>query len=200
VIVPLVAMLDGCASAGQGLEHRRAIVWRDLLAVAPLVITGMLGGLLFLSTLDTAALHVGLGVMLVAYALFLLSGRRPSRPQPMAMAMALPFGAAGGLVSSLIGAGGPFYVIYLQLRRHGAQQFRATIAAIFVIDGLLRVTGYLVLDMLDAWILLAAASSLPVMALALYVGGHCHDRLALDKVQRLISLLLVASGLSLLVA
>ena len=40
--------------------------------------------------------------------------------------------------------------------------------------------------------------ALPVMAAALYAGGHIHSRISLKTFQRAISLLLVCSGLALL--
>jgi uncharacterized membrane protein YfcA len=103
-------------------------------------------------------------------------------------------------VSTLLGTGGPFYVIYLHLRNQGKLEFRATIAMIFLLDGAIRVLGYLYSGLLDTSILVAALAALPIMLASMQVGAYFHSKLSPDSIQRLISILLVGSGSLLLLS
>jgi uncharacterized membrane protein YfcA len=111
---------------------------------------------------------------------------------------AAPAGALGGLVGTLFGTGGPFYVIYLRLRQLDKTAFRATAATIFLIDGSSRIVGYFFSGFyeLDTMLLLAAA--LPVMIVGMYVGGHIHTNISQRTFQQAIGVLLVGSGMALL--
>jgi uncharacterized membrane protein YfcA len=112
--------------------------------------------------------------------------------------LAIPFGGIGGLISTLFGTGGPFYVIYLHLRALDKMAFRATVAAVFMIDGGIRIAGYAITGLIGSDILLMVLAGLPIMLLAMYAGGHVHTNISQRAFSRLISLLLVGSGLALL--
>jgi uncharacterized protein len=47
----------------------------------------------------------------------------------------------------LAGSGGPFYVIYLNLRNLEKTTFRATFASNFLIDGGIRLVAYVILGL-----------------------------------------------------
>jgi len=196
LVVPTVAMLDNVAAAGHGVQHRQGIVWRELLPLLPVTLLGVATGLYLLQHLDTKLLQQGMGGFLLLYALYMLSGLLPQRRRPLALA--LPFGMVGGLVSTLLGTGGPFYVIYLHLRGYGRVPFRATVAAVFLLDGAIRMLGYLFSGLLDSDLLIAVAVSLPVMLGALKLGGLLHQHISQQGMQRLISLLLLGSAVALL--
>jgi len=196
VVVPVMALLDYSAAAVHGIKHRERIVWRDLLPMLPFTLAGSLAALYLLHRVDTALLNTALGVFILSYALYTLSGLAPQRQH--ARGWALPLGGIGGLISTLFGTGGPFYVIYLHLRALDKMAFRATVAAMFLIDGGIRIAGYLVTGLLDWHALLLTAAGLPIMLVAMYAGGHLHTNISQRNFSRLISLLLVGSGLALL--
>lgn len=51
-------------------------------------------------------------------------------------------GTSGGLICTLFDTGGPFYVMYFKAHGLGKPAFRATFAAVFLIDGTGRLPGY----------------------------------------------------------
>jgi len=196
VVVPLMALLDYLAAATHGLRHRDAIQWRDLLPLLPFTLAGSLIALYLLHHADTEQLKGYLGGFVLLYALYSLSGLAPHSQH--SRGWAAPGGLLGGLVGTLFGTGGPFYVIYLHLRTLDKLAFRATVAAVFLIDGAIRLTGYVVTGLVDRDILLLMLAGLPVMLGAMYAGGHVHTTLSQRGFSRLISLLLLGSGLALL--
>lgn len=194
--VPVMALLDYSAATVHGVQHRERIRWRDLLPLLPFTLAGSMAALYLLHQVDTTQLNTALGSFVLLYALYSLSGLAPQREY--SRAWAAPLGAIGGLVSTLFGTGGPFYVIYLHLRALDKQAFRATIAAIFLIDGGIRIVGYLVTGLIDTRILLLALASLPIILIAMRLGERLHSNISQRNFAHLISLLLLGSGLALL--
>lgn len=196
IVVPLIGLLDYLASSSHGLRHRQGIVWRDIVPLLPFTLFGVGSALYLFKTLDGELLRTALGGFIVLYAFYSLlskgSGTQGSR------AWAAPAGVLGGLIGTLFGTGGPFYVIYLRLRHLDKTAFRATIATIFLIDGSSRIIGYFFSGFyqLDTMLLLAAA--LPVMGVGMYIGGHIHTTISPRTFQQAIGVLLIGSGLALL--
>lgn len=196
IVVPLVGLLDYLGSVGHGVKHRQAIRWREILPLLPFTFAGVLTALYLFKTVDAALLTKILGGFILLYALYSLSGLSPHGKG--SRRWALPAGGLGGLVGTLFGTGGPFYVIYFHLRGLDKHTFRATIATVFLIDGASRILGYAVSGFYGMNTLLLFAAALPVMVLGMYIGGHIHTNLSPRTFQHAIGLLLIGSGLALL--
>jgi len=196
IVVPMVGLLDYIASTSHGVKHRQAIQWRDIVPLLPFTFAGVLTALYLFKTLDGQLLRSALGGFIVLYAFYSLLSSGPAAHG--SRLWAAPAGALGGLIGTLFGTGGPFYVIYLRLRQLDKSAFRATAATIFLIDGSSRIIGYFFSGFyqLDTMILLAAA--LPVMVVGLYIGGHIHTTISQRSFQQAIGILLVCSGMALL--
>ncbi len=195
LVVPLVVLLDYLGSASQGLKNRARVAWRDLVPLLPFTIVGVLAALFLLDALDPLVLRRALGVFVLVYAVYQLSPLPPIRATRLS---SLPYGVLGGLVGTLFGTGGPFYVIYLSMRGLDKVALRASFAAWFMIDGTMRLAGYTAFGFLDADTLLKTALSLPFAGLGLYLGGRIHTGLSQDVFRRVISVLLLLSGCGLL--
>lgn len=102
------------------------------------------------------------------------------------------------MIGTLFGTGGPFYVIYLHYRGMDKTVFRATIAVIFLLDGAARIVGYAFSDFYNSDTLLLTLLSLPVMAIALYIGGYLHTNISQQTFKRAIAVTLLGSGIALL--
>jgi hypothetical protein len=196
VVVPMVGLLDYIASSGHGVKHRQAISWGDILPLLPFTLAGVLTALYLFRAIDAELLRTALGGFIVLYAFYTLLGRGPGLHG--SRLWAIPAGGFGGLIGTLFGTGGPFYVIYLRLRHLDKTPFRASVATIFLIDGSSRIVGYFFSGFysLDTMILVAVA--LPIMVLAMYIGGHIHTNISQATFQRAIGVLLVGSGMALL--
>lgn len=196
IVVPLVVFLDYVASASHGLKDRASIQWRQIFPLLPFTAIGVLAGLYLFKTIDSVMLAHALGVFVLLYALYTLLIR--SGEGQASVLWAGPAGALGGMVGTLFGTGGPFYVVYLKHRGLPKTQFRATFATIFLIDGAGRLAGYLLGGYFERDWLVLAALSLPVMGVGLYLGGQVHTSISQRAFQIAVSLLLMMSGVSLL--
>ena len=196
VAVPLVVFLDYVASATHGLKDRSHIQWREILPLLPFSAIGVLLGLYLFKAVDAVMLAHALGVFVLLFALYTLFIK--DAISSLSRRWAMPAGVLGGLVGTLFGTGGPFYVLYLKHRGLPKSQFRATFATIFLLDGAGRLTGYLGGGFFDRDWLVLAAGALPIMAAGLYFGGHIHTSISQRSFQVAVSSLLVISGFSLL--
>ncbi|MGE0080093.1 MAG: sulfite exporter TauE/SafE family protein [Thiohalomonadaceae bacterium] len=195
VVVPAVGLLDYLGSLTHGTRHRTAIRWRELLPLLPFTLLGVLAALYLFHTVDGDNLRRALGVFVLMYAIYTLTVR--SMPARGSRLWALPGGGLGGLVGTLFGTGGPFYVIYLGLRGLGKTEFRATIATIFLIDGAARIVGYLGAGFYGSEVLWLAGLALPLMAVGMFLGGRVHTGITQAQFQKAIGVLLLLSGTAL---
>ncbi len=196
LVVPMIGLLDYSASLAHGVNHRRSIQWSEIVPLLPFTLMGVLSALYIFKTGDADLLKQILGGFILLYALYSILGRNPHGQ--LSRRWSFIGGGFGGLVGTLFGTGGPFYVIYLQLRGLGKTAFRATIATIFMLDGAARIVGYGLSGFYSMDTMILVAVSLPVMAIAMVVGGHIHTTISPESFKRAIGLVLLGSGAALL--
>ena len=196
VAVPLVGFLDYTSSLTHSLKLRSDIQWKKILPLLPFTLMGVLFALYLFNTVDAQLLKKFLGGFIIIYALYTLLTIKPHSHS--SNLWAIPGGLIGGLVSTLFGTGGPFYVIYYQLQGLGKIAFRATIAATFFLDGTARIIAYSFNDFYSMDTIILIAVSLPIMAIAMYIGGHIHTNISHQTIQKGIGILLLFSGSALI--
>lgn len=195
-VVPCINVLDVIASLVHGWRHRQHTQWQELWPVLPFTATGVLIALYLMKSLHPAVLVHSLGIFILMFAAYNLVG--PEIQQHCSRKWAIMAGSLGGLIGTLFGTGGPLYVIYFQLRGLPKSMFRSTIATLFLLDGGLRFSGYVVSGFYNRSMLWWIAMALPVMALGMTIGGRIHTSISQRQFQRAIGVLLVISGIALL--
>jgi hypothetical protein len=171
------------------------VAWREQLWLIPFMVVGVLVGLWLLRVMSTGLLARILGGFVIVYAIYQmlpLPELRGSR------AAASYCGLLGGLVGTLFGTGGPFYVIYLNLRGLERLAFRATFAMNFLIDGGVRLAAFAAAGLFGRQTLGYLLAALPIAGAGLYVGGRIQTGLSQRAFQIVIRVLLLTSGLALL--
>lgn len=194
-IVPLLGLLSYSGTIAQSVQLRRQVMWRDVWPLLPFSLAGISLAVWLLVNLDPQLLVRGLALFVVAYSIYALLPIPDLRGSRW---WAIPAGSLGGIVGALFGTGGPFYVIYLKLRGLDKGQFRASIVLIFLVDGGVRIMGYALSGLYTTNVILMLLILLPVLVLAMLVGNHLHIKLNQVYFNRLISSLLLVSGVMLL--
>lgn len=196
IAVPVVVLLDLIGSGAQAINNRKHTDWQLLLPLIPVTIIGIALAAVFFKHIDTSLLTTYLGVFVMCFAVYQLLPVPDIHGGPM---MALPFGLLGGLIGTLFGTGGPFYVLYFSVRGIDKEEFRASYSVYFVLDGILRLGVYVFgLSLISTeWLPLLALALIP-FALGLYAGGKVHREIDPMLFKKLISLILVASGAALI--
>jgi uncharacterized protein len=196
-VVPLILLTYFTSSLVLGGLNVRLMAKDELRRVLPPGLIGVVLGTFLLLSLPKTPMLIGLGSLVIVFALrnLLLSA---AEPRPIATWWAWPAGLIGGTVSALFGTGGPPYVIYLTHRLFDKGRLRATFSGLFFIEGLARIVSFALAGLL-AWTQLRAyAFAMPVALVALWLGSHVHSRMSNAQMLKLISIILLGSGASLI--
>lgn len=196
-VIPLLVLLDFVAAFGNLLPSRQAVVGRELLRLLPCMAVGCTLGVVFLLRLHSQLLLLMMGLFLVAYAVYMLAVK--VKPARLAALWSVPMGTVGGLFGALFGSGGFLYAIYLSARLEDKQQVRATQSALISCSTLVRLMLFVVAGVYADFSLLALALCLlPAMAGGLWLGRRLTLRMSREAFVRLVTWLVLASGLTLL--
>jgi len=194
----LFALVDLCCALSVGLENPKNAVRSEWARLVPMILVGTALGVTLLVNLPRAAGMFLLGVFVVWYALYSLARRGP--PRLITARWAWLAGLAGGITSTLFGAGGPPYAIYLSQRGLTKEQFRATMGFATMTSISLRVAAFAITGLLlDPAVWLTALVVVPAGLLGLFVARRLYRRISRELLMRAVAIVLLASGSSLVV-
>ncbi|MBX3662013.1 MAG: sulfite exporter TauE/SafE family protein [Burkholderiales bacterium] len=198
--VPLCSLLVFVLFVILVIRDRREIVWEELRLLLPPTIAGALAGLWLFAVLDNRVLVLLLGVFLILYSAYMLAVSALGLPQlRCSQRWALPVGFTGAFFDTLFGGGGgTLVVIYINARGVSRAGFRATVAALWFAEMVARIGGYAWSGYYDRGTLLLFVLLLPLMWIATVVGERLGNRVSSDSFSRILALMLLASGVSLL--
>ncbi|MDA8110597.1 MAG: sulfite exporter TauE/SafE family protein [Betaproteobacteria bacterium] len=180
-----------------GLEAPRNVVRGEVARLVPALLAGTVLGVTLLVNLPRGDAMLALGAFVVAYALYALLARGPRRK--LRQGWSYVAGLAGGVTSTLFGAGGPPYAIYLSQRGLSKEAFRATLALTSVASISSRLFAFALTGLMShAMVWIAAAIALPAAWLGISIASHLFVRIRRETLMRAVALMLLASGGSLL--
>ena len=177
-------------------------VWRgfELRKLLPLVIGGLLGvplGAFLLQWLDPTLFRFALGVFLLIYCpLMLLLPADHSWPHGGRVADGAA-GFAGGVLGGLAGISGPVPTLWTTLRGWEKDTQRGVLQAFNIAMHVATLTAYTLSGSITAEIVVMFAWITPALAIPAVLGVLLFRRLAMRTFRRLILLLLLVSGLTL---
>jgi hypothetical protein len=195
----LLIVLCGLVTQGSGIWRvRHAIAWRTVL---PFIVGGAIGvaiGTALLTTVNQTTVRITMGVLLVLYSLYGLM--RPALgPVKGSVAADVGVGIANGLIGGLTGLGGIAVTIWCQLRggTKDAQRaiFQPVMFATFVMTAIsFAFAGAYTLETMKLY-----ALALPALILGIWCGLRLYGKLDDGTFRRVILVLLLAAGVSLIV-
>ena len=194
----MFTLLDCTSAMRIGLADPKSAVGAEWKRILPGIVVGTVVGMTLLVKLprDMAMGALGVFVLLIAASNIVRASAVRNVGQKWA-----PFaGIAGGVTSTLFGAGGPPYAIYLSRRNLSKEQYRATLAICTMFSISSRVVAFLLAGLLltpKPW--LWALAVLPASLGGLWVASRVFSRVSRDGLIRAIGVMLAASGISLLV-
>jgi uncharacterized protein len=193
----LFALVDLCCAAAVGFENPRKAVRAEWPRLVPMILVGTLLGVTLLVNLPRQAGMLLLGLFILAYSVYSLVRRETGRT--VSRHWAWLAGLAGGITSTIFGAGGPPYVIYLSRRGLTKEQFRATLGLTTLTSISLRVLAFLLTGLLlDPSVWVAAIVALPAALLGLFAAKKVYLWISREALMRAVAVLLLLSGSSLI--
>lgn len=194
----LFALMDLSNTLRIGLSDPHNALRAEWGRMVPMILLGTVTGVTVLVNLPRQAAMLALGIFVVAIAATTLA--RSSRLAVVGRGWAWIAGFAGGVTSTLFGAGGPPYAIYLSRRGLTKEQFRATLGRCTTISISLRVVAFLATGLLlDPSVWLAAAFTLPASWAGISIASRIFRALSTDMLMRAVGFMLAVSGASLVV-
>jgi uncharacterized protein len=198
MVVPMVALGSLVGQIVSVHSVRRDV---ERARLAPFIIGGALGvplGTLLLQQLSVPVFRTGVGIILVAYCSTMLwvtnlprvrSGGRPADGF---------IGFVAGVMNGLSALAGPPMILWCALRGWSKGVQRATFQPFFIFVQLLALGLFVWQGTLDLAVLRIFLWVGPVIVLSSWIGSRFARRFSDLRFQRLVFLLLVVSGLSLL--
>jgi uncharacterized membrane protein YfcA len=201
VVVPLSGLLVFVLFIFLSIRDRHSVIWRELKLLGPPTLLGVLGGLLLFRSLDNRLLLIMLGSFLLLYASYMLAVHAFGLPQfRCSERWAFPLGFTGAFFDTLFGGGGgTLVVIYMHARGIGRMEFRATLATLWFVEMIARITGYGFGGYYTRDVLLLVLLLLPVTWAGTWVGERLGNRVSPETFARILAGLLMLSGVTLLI-
>lgn len=194
----MFSILD-CTSAWRiGLHDPKSALRPEWGRILPGIVVGTVVGMTILVNLPRSVSMAALGVFVLAIAVSNIV--RASTVSMVRQAWAYAAGFGGGVTSTLFGAGGPPYAIYLSRRPITKEQYRATLGVCTMFSISLRLVAFFIAGPLQSatpW--LWALVALPTSFAGLWVASKAFARFSRDGLIRAIGFMLAASGISLIV-
>jgi uncharacterized membrane protein YfcA len=189
----LYALSDLSAALRVGFENPKNAVKAEWIRLVPMILVGTVLGVTALVNLPRAAGMFALGVFVFGYALYSLL-RHESR-KVVSAGWAWLAGLAGGITSTVFGAGGPPYAIYLSQRGLSKEQFRATMGFATLTSISLRVAAFLLTGLLlEPKVWLVALGVVPAALLGIAVARRVYFRISREQLLRAVALVLLVTG------
>jgi uncharacterized membrane protein YfcA len=194
----LYALVDLFSAAAVGFENPRNAVRAEWQRLAPGILAGTVVGVTLLVNLPRHAALLLLGLFVLSYAVYALAtrpGHRIVSPRWGWLA-----GLGGGITSTVFGAGGPPYVIYLSHRGLSKEAFRATLGLTTLTSISLRVVAFLITGLLLDWhVWLTALLAVPAALLGVHAARKIYFAVSREILMRAVAVVLLVSGSSLVI-
>lgn len=142
VAVPLAVALSILVALVAVIQDRREVQFESAKWLIVYALLGIPIGLGALVYADAYYVKLALGALIAGYAAYSLAARRTAHLERDSRAWLFACGLVSGVLGGAYGLNGPPLVVYGNLRRWSATQFRATLQAYFLPASVLGLAGY----------------------------------------------------------
>lgn len=199
IAVPLSVLVSVAIAGVVVVQDWKKIHFRSAGGLILFTLMGIPLGLLMLTHTDERIVKAALGLIIVAFSLYLLIGKQLSELKKDNLAWLFGCGLFAGILGGAYGLNGPPLVIYGAKRRWSAQHFRATMQGYFLVASLVGIIGYWFAGLLVPIVFRYFLYSIPVMLPAVFIGRAINHRLSGVKFFKFVYMALLGIGLFLLV-
>ncbi len=141
VAAPLVAVLALTLNVINTLRWRRSLDFGEIKRLGVWMALGVPVGIWGVFALNETIVKAGLGVLLVAYALYALF--KPEQLPTISRRWAYPAGFLAGVLGGAYNTSGPPLILYGNLRNWSHDRFRAVLQGVFAFAAAMVVGGHL---------------------------------------------------------
>ena len=142
VAAPLAVLISITIAAVVVVQDWRKIHLRSTGWLFGSTLAGIPFGLWLLTSTHQRAVKIVLAIVILAFSLYSLLGRKPPELKHESHVWMLGCGFCAGVLGGAYGMNGPPLVIYGAMRRWSAQHFRATLQGYFLPASIVGMAGY----------------------------------------------------------
>ena len=194
----LFVLMDLANAFRIGFENPKNAVKSEWTRMVPTILVGTVMGVTLLVNLPRGAATLALGVFVLLFAIYSLV-RNPDTHREVSSGWAYVAGFTGGVTSTIFGAGGPPYAMYLSQRGLTKEQYRATLGLATLTSISIRTVAFLALGLLlDPKVWVYAVFVVPAGLVGIWAASHLFRRISRETLMRVVAVMLLLSGASLI--
>ena len=178
-------------------KERKSVQWKVCLPLAGLVLLGDIPGILLLKNTNTQVIKGIFGFVIIAIGVEMLL-REYMRKTKKSQLLLITIGILSGILCGLYGIGA-LLAAYMGRVTDNSSSFKGNLCIVFLIDNLFRLVMYGVTGIITLATLKQSVILFPFMALGLFLGMKGSSFLDEKKIKKLVIIMLVLSGVSLIV-
>jgi uncharacterized membrane protein YfcA len=197
-VLPMCVLLDVSAAFALGSRFSAEADRGELKWMTPFSLAGAVAGVTALVTLPQQATIAAFGLFLCSYAAYTLHAGVPTlgiSRHPWAVIS----GFCGGATGTLFGVGAPPYAVYLTRRLPDKAVMRATLSNMVLLSTSIRALVFLAGGLFLADRIISALLLLPFALGGLWVGHRIQLQVSRESLLKIISVMLLLIGTSLIV-
>lgn len=178
-------------------KERKSVQWKVSLPLAGLVLLGDIPGILLLKNTNTQVIKGIFGFVIIAIGVEMLLREYMGKTKKSQLLL-ITIGILSGILCGLYGIGA-LLAAYMGRVTDNSSSFKGNLCIVFLIDNLFRLVMYGVTGIITLATLKQSVILFPFMALGLFLGMKGSSFLDEKKIKKLVIIMLILSGVSLIV-
>lgn len=176
VAVPLSVLISILVALVVVIQDHRQIHINSAKWLILFALLGIPLGLLILIYGNEQWVKVGLGIIIISYSIYALNGKSKTLESDSRWWLFV-CGFLSGILGGAYGLNGPPLVVYGNMRKWNAKDFRATLQAYFLPASFIGAIGFAVKGLMTAAVLKYFLITLPASIPAIYLGRYWNHKL-----------------------
>ncbi len=179
-------------------KERRSIHWKLCIPLMILILAGNIPGIFLLKNGDSRSVKIFFGLVIVGIGVEMLVREFYPKKGEGSRAALIVIGILSGILSGMYGIGA-MLAAYVGRVTKDIHSFKANMCAVFLAENLFRIPMYIATGILTSAVARQAAILFPFMLIGLFAGIKSGNLLNERVVKRMVIVLLILSGATLVV-
>lgn len=178
-------------------KNRKKLDSKVYLPLSGFVLAGSIPGTFILKNMNTNMIKIVFGIVVISLGIEMLVREYSKKSVRTSRGILWLIGILSGLICGMFGVGA-LLAAYVSRVTNDSSSFKANISAVFMVDNTFRMILYSNLHILTFHTLKISLILLPCALLGMFTGIKCSSIIEEKKANRITSVLLVFSGISLI--
>lgn len=178
-------------------KERKHIDPKVCIPLSVMVIVGSIAGVIFLKKADIRLVKIIFGILVIIVGIEMLLRELSKKEARKSKVLLTIIGVLSGFLCGLYGVGA-LLGAYIGRTTHDANAFKANICTVFIVENTFRIILYSIYGIITIASLKKALILSPFMLAGLFAGMYCADKINEKTVKKIVIILLIISGVSLI--